>query len=183
MDTARAVVPTEALKPRPGPVAKATIIAFSVVSLAAVTAVHGPRLPTAVQAAGHSFTNIVGQEHPWSLFSADPRGVSLDMKAVIEFEDGTQHIWTIDRSTAGGGLRSYRWVQWMEYAVLTASRGQSEGLVLWLADSSERPVRRITVFGLQQGPAEPGDKERPPPQISVLLEIDADDINELRNRP
>src|SRR5688572_17812522 len=46
-------------------------------SLFSVVAVHMFSWPVQVQAFGHGFANLVGQEHPWTMFSADPRGISL----------------------------------------------------------------------------------------------------------
>ena len=145
-------------------------LAFTALSLLAVVAVHVSWLPLTVQAAGHSLTNLIGQEHRWNMFAADPRGTSLDMWAVIEFEDGSTDTWRIERNVTGGDFRFYRWVQWMEAAVLLRPEEQIEGLAAWLAMSQTRPVQRVVVYGRQQPPAAPGHAELPP-QTEVLVEF------------
>ncbi|MEX2622524.1 MAG: hypothetical protein WD651_02240 [Acidimicrobiia bacterium] len=151
-------------------------VVFTVVSLLGVVAVHVPWLPIGVQAAGHSLTNHIGQEVRWNMFSADPRGTALDLWATIEFEDGISETWRIDRPLAGGELREYRWVKWMETAVLLKPEDQLQGLAGWLAAQSARPVSRITVFGSERPPSSPR-ASRPQPVVSVLLRVDAADLS------
>jgi len=151
-------------------------VVFTVISLLGVVAVHVPWLPIGVQAAGHSLTNHIGQEVRWNMFSADPRGTALDLWASIEFDDGTSESWRIDRPLAGGELREYRWVKWMETAVLLKPEDQLQGLAGWLASQSSRPVSRITIFGSERAPSPPGAL-RPQPVVSVLLEVDAADLS------
>ena len=139
-------------------------------SLIAVGAVHSPWAPIAIQAGGHAFTNVVGQEHPWSLFAPDPRGISLDIVAVIEFEGGSEDVWKIDRRAPGGGFRSYRWVQWMESVLLSDNTEQVESLVSWLVRDADEPVARVVVYGLRRPPATVGD-DRPPASIEVLVDV------------
>ncbi|HEU4750879.1 MAG TPA: hypothetical protein VFT54_07450 [Acidimicrobiia bacterium] len=151
-------------------------VVFTVISLLGVVAVHVPWLPIGVQAAGHSLTNHIGQEVRWNMFSADPRGTALDLWASIEFDDGTSESWRIDRPLAGGELREYRWVKWMETAVLLKPEDQLQGLAGWLASQSSRPVSRITIFGSERPPSSPG-ASRPQAVVSVLLEVDVADLS------
>lgn len=153
-------------------------VVFTIVSLLGVVAVHLPWLPIGVQAAGHSLTNHIGQEVRWNMFSADPRGTALDLWATIEFDDGTSESWRIDRQLAGGELREYRWVKWMETAVLLTPQDQLRGLAGWLAAQSSRPVSRITIFGSERPPSLPG-ASRPQPVVSVLLQMDAADLSRI----
>jgi hypothetical protein len=106
------------------------------------------------------------------MFSADPRGSALDLWANIEFNDGTSVVWRIADPSAGGELRKFRWVKWMETAVLLKPEDQLRGLAGWLAAESSRPVSDITIFGSEQPPASPGGS-RPEPVVSVLLRLDA----------
>jgi hypothetical protein len=153
-------------------------IAFTLVSLLGVVAVHVPWLPLEVQAAGHSLTNQIGQEVRWNMFSADPRGSALDLWATIEFNDGTTEEWRIADPMPGGELREFRWVKWMETAVLLKPEGQLRGLAGWLAAQSSKPVSRITIFGSERPPSPPG-VSRPEPMVSILLRVDPAALSEI----
>jgi hypothetical protein len=150
---------------------------FTLASLIAVAAANSVWLPISVQAAGHAFSNIAGQDVRWNMFSADPRGVDLDIWATIEHDDGTTTTWSIDRDLPAGDLQYYRFVQWAETAVLGAPKEALRGLAGWLAGESAKPVARITIFGSQRDPVEPGNV-RPEPRVEVLLDIDSSALNE-----
>ena len=154
------------------PLSKALPIAFTLMSLTGVAAANSVWLPLEVQAAGHAFVNIVGQDVRWNMFSADPRGVDLDLWASIEYDDGTTTTWTIDRNLLGGDLQYYRFVQWAETAILLTPEKELRGLAGWLATQSNKPTARITVFGSQRDPSLPGTP-RPQPRVEILVEIDA----------
>jgi len=162
----------------PHSLAKALPLGFTLLSLIAVAAANSVWLPMGVQAAGHGFVNLIGQDVRWNMFSADPRGVALDIWATIEHVDGTTATWTIERNVAGGDLRYYRFVQWAESAVLLKPESALEGLVGWLGSQSSKPIARITVFGSQQEPATPGGA-RPAPRVEVLIEIEGERLAEL----
>jgi hypothetical protein len=162
------------------PLAKALPIAFTLMSLAGVVAANSVWLPLEVQAAGHAFVNIVGQDVRWNMFSADPRGVDLDLWAAIEYTDGTTTTWTIDRNVLGGDLQYYRFVQWAESAVLLTSEDDLGGLAGWLATETTKPIARITIFGSQRDPSQPGTP-RPQPRVEILLDVDASALHDLAN--
>ena len=157
---------------------KALPIAFTLMSLTGVAAANSVWLPLGAQAAGHAFVNIIGQDVRWNMFSADPRGVDLDLWAAIEYTDGTTKTWTIERDVFGGDLQYYRFVQWAESAVLLNPQEELRGLAGWLATQTTRPIARITVFGSQRDPSLPGTS-RPGPAVAILLEIDASGLQDL----
>jgi hypothetical protein len=157
---------------------KALRIAFTLMSLTGVAAANSVWLPLEVQAAGHAFVNIVGQDVRWNMFSADPRGVDLDLWASIEHADGTTTTWTIERNVLGGDLQYYRFVQWAESAVLLKSEDDLFGLAKWLTTEATKPVARVTIFGSQQDPSLPGTP-RPQPRVEILLEVDASALHDL----
>ena len=134
--------------------------AFVALSLIAVVLSHSPWLPLPVQAAGHSFSNLVGQEVRWTMFSADPRAIAVDLWAEVEYTDGSRRRWSIDRSMSE--LRLMRWSVWTEVAVLQAPQDQMEALAGWLAARAEKPVARIEIFGSERGPGVAGEERRPP---------------------
>jgi hypothetical protein len=132
-------------------------LAFLSLSLLAVVAAHVPALPLAVQALGHGFANLIGQEHRWNMFSADPRGTSLDLWAEVVSVNGTKEQWRIDRSRVGGDFGYYHWVKWMETAVLEPNKAHLDGLADWLAAISPVPVEEVVVFGEQRIGVPPGE--------------------------
>jgi hypothetical protein len=119
-------------------------------SLFSVVAVHMFSWPVQVQAFGHGFANLVGQEHPWTMFSADPRGTSLDLWAEIVLEDGRSSEWRIERARIGGDFAFYHWVQWTETAVLNPESAQLQGLADWLTANSSSPVDEVIIYGQQR---------------------------------
>ena len=153
-------------------------LVFTLLSLLAVAAANSIWLPVGAQAAGHAFFNIIGQDVRWNMFSADPRGVDLDIWATIEHDDGTTSTWSVDRDVLGGDLQYYRFVQWAETAVLLAPEDALRGFAGWLAGEAVKPVARITIFGSQRDPVEPGNV-RPEPRVEILLDIDSSALDEL----
>ena len=131
-------------------------VAFLGLSLLAVVAAHVPVFPLTVQAFGHGFTNLVGQEHRWNMFSADPRGTSLDLWAEMVLANGSRKQWRIERNRVGGDFAYYHWVKWMETAVLEPNKARLEGLADWLAATSSTPVEEVIVYGEQRIGVPPG---------------------------
>jgi hypothetical protein len=136
-------------------------------SLFSVVAAHIFSWPIQVQAFGHGFANLVGQEHPWTMFSADPRGTSLDLWAEIDLEDGRSREWRIERDRIGGDFAFYHWVQWMETAVLNPESAQLQGLADWLAANSSSPVAEVIIYGQQRLGKLP-DRTPTAPEVKVL---------------
>ena len=142
-------------------------VAFLALSLLAVIAAHVPAFPLAVQAFGHGVANLVGQEHRWNMFSADPRGTSLDLWAEMILANGTKEQWRIDLKRVGGDFAFYHWVKWMETAVLEPSKARLDGLADWLAAISPSPVDEVIVYGEQRLGVPPG-QPAPEPQVAEL---------------
>ena len=142
-------------------------VAFLGLSLLAIVAAHVPVLPLRVQALGHGFGNLVGQEHRWNMFSADPRGTSLDLWAEVVYEDGTRDEWRIDRTRIGGDFAFYHWVKWMETAVLEPDKARLDGLAGWLAAVSPQPVDEVIIYGQQRLGVPPGEP-LPPSEVAKL---------------
>jgi hypothetical protein len=142
-------------------------VAFLGLSLSAVVAAHVPALPLEVQAFGHGFANLVGQEHRWNMFSADPRGTSLDLWVEVGFGNGSKGEWRIDRTRVGADFAYYHWVKWMETAVLEPNRARLDGLAAWLAAISPAPVDEVIVYGEQRLGVPPG-QPLPPSEVAEL---------------
>ena len=144
--------------------------AVVVLSLMAVLLVHMPWLPLSWQAAGHALTNLVGLEHRWNMFSADPRASSIDMAVFIGYQDGSQGVWEIDRDIPGGEFRYYRWVRWMEAAVHQRPEEQLLGLASWIEGLAPAAVEKVAIVGYLQEPGNPGEM-RPGPKPQLLMEV------------
>jgi hypothetical protein len=132
-------------------------LAFLALSLLAVVSAHFRAFPLTVQAFGHGFANLIGQEHRWDMFSSDPRGTSVDLWAEVVFANRGKQQWRIDRSRVGGDFAYYHWVQWMETAVLEPNKAQLDGLADWLAAISPVPVDEVVIFGEQRIGVPPGE--------------------------
>ena len=146
-------------------------LAFVSLSLLAVIAMHIPRLPLSVQAFGHGFTNLIGQEIRWTMFSADPRGTSLDLWAQLVFVDGRTEEWRIERTRPGGDLAFYHWVKWMETAVLEPQKAELGGLADWLTDTVSASVQEVVVYARQR-PGLPPSEPLPPYEVTILGRYD-----------
>ena len=146
-------------------------LALVSLSVFAVLAMHIPALPLSVQAVGHAFTNLIGQEIRWSMFSADPRGTSLDLWAELVFEDGHTEEWRIEQSRPGGDLAFYHWVKWMEAAILVPEKADLPGFAAWLADTASAPVQEVVVYARQRPGLPPGEP-LPPYEVTILGRYD-----------
>jgi hypothetical protein len=143
---------------------------FLGLSLLAVAVIHMPWLPVGVQAAGHSLTNLIGQEVRWTMFSADPRGTSLDLRVNVQYTDGSTSIWIVPRSDVLGDFGFYRLVKWMETAVLDPKPGSLEDLAEWVVANAAKPVQQVQIWAGQRLGAHPSD----PPHdygYELVLEI------------
>lgn len=121
--------------------------AFLGLSLGAVLATHLPGIPFPLLAAGHGLANLIGQEHGWRMFSADPPGPSIDMFASLVDTRGDSSIWKIDRQRPGGDLAHYHWIKWTETAVLYPEEANLSGFINWLSNESEESLSEIVVYG------------------------------------
>lgn len=149
-------------------------LAILFLSLVSVALVHLPWLPLEAQAVGHTFTNLTGQEVRWTMFSADPRGTSVDLWAEIDYRDGTSTTWVIPRSGAGGDFGFYRMVKWMETAVLDPRPGSLEAFANWIISTSAKPVARVEIW-IGQRLGLPPEVERGPFQVEMVLAVEPDD--------
>lgn len=142
-------------------------LVFVSLSLLAVIAMHIPALPLSVQAFGHGFTNLIGQEIRWTMFSADPRGTSLELWAELVFVDGRDEEWRIERGRPGGDLAFYHWIKWMETAVLDPQKAKLGGLADWLASEAPDSLREVVIYARQR-PGLPPSEPLPSSEVTIL---------------
>ncbi len=78
-------------------------------------------------------TNI-GLTQDWSIFSPNPRSRSLDLYAIVGFDDGTTERWDVpDFDPLTGALRQYRWHKWQDRVRLDSRSDLWEATAVWIA--------------------------------------------------
>ncbi len=97
-----------------------------------------------------------GLDQSWSVFSPNPRDQSIEVIAVLEYDDGTSTEWTLPEfGPLIGSLRTYRWRKWQERVRLDSNSPYWEPSAAWIADHNridgEQPntvrlLRRWTVL-------------------------------------
>lgn len=88
----------------------------------------------------------IGLVQDWAVFSPNPRDQSLDVRAVIEHEDGSAELWDVPEfDPVLGAYRQYRWHKWQERIRLDAQSESWEPTARWLAErharDGELPIR------------------------------------------
>lgn len=57
----------------------------------------------------------IGLTQDWAVFSPNPRNQSIDVRARVEFDDGSLRFWDVPEYDPGfGAYRTYRWHKWQE---------------------------------------------------------------------
>lgn len=57
----------------------------------------------------------IGLTQDWAVFSPNPRSQSIDVRARVEFDDGSIRFWDVPEYDLGfGAYRAYRWHKWQE---------------------------------------------------------------------
>lgn len=115
----------------------------------------GPNLPAGpfrdqVDAVWRPATEI-GLVQDWEVFSPNPRDQSLDVRARVDFTDGTTTFWDVpDLDPVIGAYRQYRWQKWQERVRLDARSSMWDTTAAWIADrfagGSDRDVARVTLI-------------------------------------
>ncbi len=92
----------------------------------------------------------LGLEQDWAVFSPNPRNQSVDVRARIEFEDGTIDFWDVPEfDPTIGAFRQYRWHKWQERVRLDNHEKYWKPTAEWLADQHVRDgirPRQITLI-------------------------------------
>lgn len=87
-----------------------------------------------------------GLVQDWAVFSPNPRSQSVDVRARLEFDDGTIDFWDVPEFDPGfGAFRQYRWHKWQERVRLDNREVYWQPTAEWIADERVRdglrPVR------------------------------------------
>ena len=92
----------------------------------------------------------IGLIQDWAVFSPDPRDISLDVRARIEYADGSTEFWDIPEYDPGfGAYRQYRWHKFQERIRLDDHRAFWPAFAQWVADQHERdglPPESVTLI-------------------------------------
>jgi hypothetical protein len=80
----------------------------------------------------------IGLVQDWGVFSPNPRSQSLDVRARLEYDDGTTDFWDVPEYGAGfGAYRAYRWHKWQERIRLDDRENYWESTAQWIAERTE----------------------------------------------
>lgn len=102
----------------------------------------GPNLPSGparetVDAVWSPATNS-GMEQSWDVFSPNPRAQTIEVVAVLEYDDGTVAAWTVPEfDPVFGSLRSYRWRKWQERIRLDSNERYWDSSAAWIAEHNQ----------------------------------------------
>lgn len=93
---------------------------------------------------------IMGVEQNWGVFSPNPRSASIDVYAIVRFEDGSSARWDLPE---GGpvveNLRYYRWRKWLERVRADDYSNLWDPTARWIAslyDDRRSPVVRVELI-------------------------------------
>ena len=87
-----------------------------------------------------------GLVQDWAVFSPNPRSQSIDVRARLEFDDGSIDFWDVPQfDPVIGAFRQYRWHKWQERLRLDSREKYWQPTAEWIADQNlrdgVRPVR------------------------------------------
>ena len=87
-----------------------------------------------------------GLVQDWAVFSPNPRSQSIDVRARLEFDDGSIDFWDVPEfDPVIGAFRQYRWHKWQERLRLDSREKYWQPTAEWIADQNlrdgVRPVR------------------------------------------
>jgi predicted DCC family thiol-disulfide oxidoreductase YuxK len=95
------------------------------------------------------YLNVFGLDQNWALFAPDPRKVSLDIWAVVAFEDGKTVRWhPPNNGPLIGTYRDYRWRKWEEGITGRQNSVLWRPAALWAAGRSARSGHFVTRVSL-----------------------------------
>jgi hypothetical protein len=79
------------------------------------------------------YFDTAGLDQGWGVFAPNPRQMTNDLYAILDYPDGTQTVW---RAPLGNPevarYRTYRWQKWTEHVSMDV-RSLDEPTVRWLA--------------------------------------------------
>lgn len=111
------------------------------------------------------FISAVGLDQNWEVFAPDPRQMTLDLHAIVEFADGSTARWDVPTGDMVlGTYRTYRWQKWMESVRADANAHLWEPTARWIAEryDEQGEVVRVTLVRRWYDTPQPGtSSDRP----------------------
>lgn len=91
--------------------------------------------------------NAIGLDQNWGVFAPDPRRQVLDLRATINFPDGSSETWRFPvRDDLVGSYSDYRWQKLMENVINDNGGPLAVGAAIWIArEQRSRPERPTSV--------------------------------------
>ena len=84
----------------------------------------------------------IGLVQDWAVFSPNPRGQSLDVRAEVELDSGEVVVWDVPEfDPVIGAFRQYRWKKWQERVRLDARTDLWAPTIDWLRRGYPDAVR------------------------------------------
>jgi hypothetical protein len=97
-------------------------------------------------------SRFMGVEQNWGVFSPDPRSSSINMYAIVRFEDGSSERWDLpDGGPVVENFRYYRWRKWLERIRADDFSHLWEPSARWIAslhDDRPSPVTEVELIRL-----------------------------------
>lgn len=147
---------------------RALLSVFFVVVLGSVVVWNIPDsgLKSATVGAVRPFVEVVGLDQNWSVFAPNPRRMTLDLSARIDFADGSSTTWQLPLHADPilTPYRTYRWQKWMEHVRSDENTGLWDPAAKWLAEryADEGTVVQVTLIRHWYDTPPPGESgERP----------------------
>lgn len=97
-------------------VRKAAVSVFIAVTVLSMVVVNMPEseIEDLLDRPVYIYTSLTGLHQNWGVFAPNPRSISLDMYATVEFADGSTARWDMPEwGPFVGSYRHYRWRKWM----------------------------------------------------------------------
>jgi hypothetical protein len=151
--------------------------AFIIVTLAgiAVWNLPGSALRDRLVPLVRPYFHGVGLDQGWGVFAPDPRSITNDFVALLDYPDGTEVTWRYARGDPTfGAYRTYRWQKWSEHVTLDEQELLAPA-ARWLASTQvykgQHPTRVILVQRWYTI-APPGKTQAPAWQQKILYTLD-----------
>lgn len=123
-----------------------------------------------------------GLDQRWGVFAPNPRRVSLDFYAIVEYPDGSTLLWGIPKPDEPflEPYRTYRWRKWMSWVRLDRNEDDLwEPAARWIMGDMERAGQtpnRVTLVRKSYENPEPGSGDATPQwSESQFFTLEADD--------
>jgi predicted DCC family thiol-disulfide oxidoreductase YuxK len=98
---------------------------------------------------GLPYLSAVGLDQNWALFAPDPRRVSIQVFAIVAFDDGKTVRWyPPSNGSLIGTYRDYRWRKWEEQITGAQNSVLWRPAAIWAAQRVARPGHYVTRVAL-----------------------------------